>query len=179
MAVTTLIEAKQACCGNGTIRICTATGSTVTIEVLVMQGKQLDFDLLLGINAIKVLSKVHITQWGSVEFEKLGPVCTAICINEADFDEQYGIWVAAGKWLAGWAPEKLVNWISKYPVSSELREECESESQTWIDSGWLLPYSNEEFGLPKGLIPLMAVLTSIKNILWWIIKNLTPMLTHS
>ena len=32
----------------------------------------------------------------------------------------------------------------------------------WQRNGWLLPYSEEELGLPKGLIPLMAVVQKQK-----------------
>lgn len=32
-----------------------------------------------------------------------------------------------------------------------------------MDNGWLVPYSNKEFGPPKGLIPLMAVLQTNKH----------------
>lgn len=108
MAVSTLTGATQACCGRGTVRICTATGNTATIDVLVMRGKPLDFDLLLGIDAIKALGGVRITQHGSVEFEKPWSVCAAIRISEADFsvkfNERQGVWVAAWKWSAGHAP---------------------------------------------------------------------------
>ena len=95
------------------------------IDVLVMQGRLLDFNALLVINAIKALGGVCITQYGSVEFEKLGPICAAICICKADFgvtfDEQHGVWVAAWKWSAGWVPEKLpTNWRRTMKVNCRL-----------------------------------------------------------
>ena len=69
----------------------------------------------------------------------------------------------AWKWSDSQAPVKLVNRIPEYPVSSKLREEYQSQLQTWIDSSWLLPYSNEELGLPKELILLMAELQTNKQ----------------
>ena len=39
-----------------------------------------------------------------------------------------------------------------------LREQYEEELRGWIDNGWLHPYPEDELGLPRGLIPLMAVL---------------------
>ena len=141
-------------------------GNVFTINVLVMQGKPLDFDLLLCIDTIKVLSSICITQYGSVKFEETQPVCKVICISEADFSakfEQQGVWVTAWKWSAGYAPEKLWNRISEYPVSSNLREEYKQELQTWMDNGWLLPYIDEDIGPPKGLMLLMVVLQTNKH----------------
>lgn len=73
--VTTLTGAAQACCGSGTIRIRAATGNTATIDVLVIRGKPLDFDLLFGIDAIKALGGIRITQSGSVKFVERWHVC--------------------------------------------------------------------------------------------------------
>lgn len=49
-------------------------------------------------------------------------------------------------------------WKHEYPVSSDLREVYVRELQTWMNNGWLLPYSDEDLGPPKGLRPLIAVL---------------------
>ena len=91
-----------------------------------------------------------------MEFEEAQPVCAAIYISKADFsatfDEQQGVWVATWKWSAGQAPEKFQNRISVYLVSSELRENYMSELKTWMDSGWLLLYSDEVFDPSKELL---------------------------
>ena len=39
----------------------------------------------------------------------------------------------------------------------------ENEILQWQRNGWLLPYSKEELGLPKSLIPLMAVVQEQKQ----------------
>ena len=57
-----IIRAIQVCCKSGTVRIHTETSNTSTIDVLVMQKKLLHLNLLLGIDAIKVLGGIHITQ---------------------------------------------------------------------------------------------------------------------
>ena len=167
VAVTTLTEARQAGFGSCAVRVCTLAGSTATVNVLVIWGEPLDFNLLLGIDAIKALGGDDITQYGSLEFEETQPVCAVTCISEADFnttfDERQGVWVPAWKWSASHAPEKLRNSIFEYPVSSELWEENEHELQTWMDSGRFLPYSNEEFGPPKRLILLIAVQQTNKH----------------
>ena len=66
--VTTLTESMQACCRSSTVKIRTATGNTVPINLVVMREKNLDFNQLLGINTINELGSVHISQYGSVEF---------------------------------------------------------------------------------------------------------------
>ena len=134
MAVTTITGALQTCCGKSIIRIHTATGNSATIDVLGIWGEPLNFNLLLGINAIKALGSIYITQYGSMKFEETWPFCAVICISKDDlsakFEERQGVWVAAWKWSAGCAPEKLWNRISEYPVLSRLREEHQHELQT-------------------------------------------------
>ena len=46
---------SRLCCGDGMVTMSTAQGSSAKISVLVVRGKPLGFDLLLGIDAIKAL----------------------------------------------------------------------------------------------------------------------------
>ena len=43
------------CCGDGMVTVSTEEGSSAKISVLVVHGKPLGFDLLLGIDVIKAL----------------------------------------------------------------------------------------------------------------------------
>ena len=43
------------CHGIETVKVCTDIGNSADVEVLVVREKPLDFDLLLGYDAIKVL----------------------------------------------------------------------------------------------------------------------------
>ena len=43
------------------------------------------------------------------------------------------------------------------------RDAYENEIPPWQQNGWLSPYSEEELGPPKGLIPLMAVVQEQKQ----------------
>ena len=45
-----------------------------------------------------------------------------------------------------------MNKVTEYPMSAHVRQ-----LETWMNNRWLLPYSEEELGPPKGLILLMAV----------------------
>lgn len=76
------------------------------IEVLVVDGELLGFDLLLGFDAIKKLGRLQITECGDVWFPKHGIVCcTAIKIEEpdfcAEFNPNWNIWVTSWKWSDG------------------------------------------------------------------------------
>ena len=48
-------------------------------------------------------------------------------------------------------------------MPNHARDEYKRELQLWLDNGWLLPYLKDELGLPKCLIPLMAVIQKSKQ----------------
>ena len=136
--------------------------------MLVVHGKPVGFDLLLGVNAIKALGGVVVGPTGSVQFgDRRTTRCAAISINEPDFtatfDHHSRTWTASWKWSKGHAPERLHNEVSEYPVAAEIRYKYMQERHTWIDNGWLVPYPEDKLGSPKGLIPLMAVLQQNKT----------------
>lgn len=53
----------RACCGVGTVNICTESDNSVKVEVLVVHNKTQDFDLLPEIDAITTLGGDYITHW--------------------------------------------------------------------------------------------------------------------
>ena len=59
----------------------------VEIEVLVVDKQLLGFDLQLGIDAIKLLGGVYLTESGEARFGGLNS-CAAISINEPDVRSQ-------------------------------------------------------------------------------------------
>ena len=73
------------------------------------------------------------------------------------FDASEKIWVVSWKWSAGSGPEYLTNTAAQYNVSSDMRCQFEEELNEWVSNGWLVPYDEQRFGPPRGLIPLMAV----------------------
>ena len=54
--------------------------------------------------------------------------------------------------------------MQEYAVPCHIRDTYESEILQWQRNGWLLPYSDEELGPPKGLIPLMLVMQKQKKV---------------
>ena len=52
--------------------------------------------------------------------------------------------------------------MQEYVVPCHARDAYENEILQWQRNRWLLPYSEEELGQPKGLIPVMAVMQKQK-----------------
>ena len=148
--------------GVGTITLAVDNVSPVKVDVLVVDSPMLGFDMLIGMDIIKTLGGVRINQAGDAIFSRTEPrACAAIRIEEpdfsAEFDEQTRAWTASWKWSDSQPPNGLTNKVPEYPMSAQVRQEYRHELETWLNNGWLLPYSEEELGSPKGLIPLMAV----------------------
>ena len=79
--ITTINGKIQVCCGVGSEMICTDSGGSAKVNVLVMRKDILGFDLQFGYNIIKALGGVHIKQAGIVQFLK-SLVCTALCADQ-------------------------------------------------------------------------------------------------
>ena len=75
------------CRGYGKIKVEVGRVLAVDIEALIVD-KLLGFDLLLGIDAIKLLGGVYLTESGEAHFGGLNR-CAAISIDELDFSVTY------------------------------------------------------------------------------------------
>ena len=69
------------------------------VEVLFVDGRLLGFDLLLGIDMIKELEGMHLTESGEVRFGNLNK-CAAISIDKPDFSVTFNQNTKA--WTALW-----------------------------------------------------------------------------
>ena len=159
---------SRVCCGVGVVSISTDEGDSAKIIVLVVRGKPLGFDLLLGTDVIKGLGSIVVGPTGSVQFgDRRTTKCTAISINEPDFtatfDHHSWTWTVSWKWSEDHAPERLHNEVSEYSAVAQIRNEYTQELKTCIGNSWLVPYPEDKLGPPKGLIPLMAVLQQNKT----------------
>ena len=159
--MTTISGETWTCCRVGVVNIRTRTGNSANVEALVALKKPLSFDLLLGYDAIRALGGVHITQTGAVQFQEKTPVCAALRIDQPDFSVEFDphqkAWTTSWRWSGNQEPAKLWNGVAKYHVPDQIRPAYEEELREWIKDGWLIPYPYKKLGLPKGLIPLMAV----------------------
>ncbi|KRZ93282.1 hypothetical protein T08_7336 [Trichinella sp. T8] len=72
-------------------------------------------------------------------------------------------WTAAWKWSDAGEPGVLRNTVEEYPPANVARGAYEDELRKWIKDGWLVPYDESEYGPPKGLLPLMAVIQRSKK----------------
>ena len=154
--------------GIGTITLEADNVSPVKADVLVVNSSLLGFDMLLGMDIIRMLSGVRIDQSGNVIFSRTGShACAAIRIEELDFSAEFNektrAWTASWEWSGNQPPNSLVNKVPEYPVSAQVRQEYRHELETWLNNGWLLPNPEEELGPSKALIPLMAVVQQNKS----------------
>ena len=79
---------------------CSHGGNSAKISVLVVRGKPLGYNMLLGIDAIRALGGVAVWPSGQIRIGGgLVPKCAAITINKPDFtvtfDQQSRAWIAA------------------------------------------------------------------------------------
>ena len=107
---------------------------------MVVDGDLLGYDLLLGLNTIRQLCGMAISDSGEVKFpqrERL--MCVAITLGEPDFhveyDEAKHVWIASWKWSGDQPPVSLKNRLSEYPTPKRLQGEYEQELQAWIRNG--------------------------------------------
>ena len=77
--------------------------------------------LLLGLNAIRQLGGMAMSDTGEVKFpqrERL--MCAAITLDEPDFHAEYDkakhVWTASWKWSGDQSPVSLKNRLSEYPA---------------------------------------------------------------
>ena len=86
----------------------------VIVEVLVVDGQFLGFDLLLGIDVIKELGGVHLIKLGEAHFGNSNR-CDTISIDEPDFsvtfDQSTKARTASWKWASGLLP---LSWQIEY-----------------------------------------------------------------
>ena len=102
----------------------------VDIEALVVDKQLLGFDLLLGINVIKELSSVYLTESGEAHFGGLNR-CAAISIVKPDFSVTYDCnnkeWTASRKWANGHSPSGLSNSVQEYVVPCHAKDAYENK----------------------------------------------------
>ena len=86
MDVITIGDIYRPCCGDGMVTVSTEEGSSAKISMLVVRGKPLGFDLLLGIDTIKALGGMVVGPMGLVQLgNKEIAKCMPISINEPNF----------------------------------------------------------------------------------------------
>ena len=117
------------CRGYSKIKVEVGRVPAIDIEALVVDKQLLGLDLLLGIDAIKLLSGVYLTESGEARFGGLNR-CAAISIDEPDFSMTYDRrnkeWTASWKWANGHSPSELSNSVQEYSVPCHARDAYEN-----------------------------------------------------
>ncbi|XP_037069745.1 uncharacterized protein LOC119091199, partial [Pollicipes pollicipes] len=149
------------CCGTGSIVINT-TDRRVTLEVLVVPGRPLCVDVVLGMNGITALGGISVRTPTDVRFYGAAAVTQrGLEVDAADLTARFSgkkqAWTVAWEWKDGTGPECLHNVVAEYPVPADARQAYDAEIDAWISNGWLMPYDKQVDGPPRGLVPLMAV----------------------
>ena len=113
------------CCGIGVVHVNIGAKPAFTLEVLVVGGGLLGFDLLLGLDAIKQLGGVTVTGSSEVTLPQCDrPNYAAITITEPDFNAEYDKitqrWTASWKWVGDQPPVTLRNRLAEYPASAQI-----------------------------------------------------------
>ena len=126
--------------GIGTITRAVDNVSPVKADELVENSSLLGFDMLLGMDIIRMLGGVRIDQYGNVIFSRTGPhAYAAIRIEEPDFSAEFNektrAWTASWKWSGNQPPNSLVNKVPEYPVSAQVLQEYRHELETWLNNG--------------------------------------------
>ncbi|KAK4294952.1 hypothetical protein Pmani_032459 [Petrolisthes manimaculis] len=163
------------CMGTGVVQVQLPSGVSVSLNVIVVPSKPLNFDFILGMNGITALHGVRVCSPRDVRFgiEEVGLHASAVAsstmpeIDERDFrviyDSYTKQWTVSWNWCDGKKPPTLFNTVAEYKVPEEVREEYENELTQWIMDGWLVPYNEDMHGPVRGTIPLMAVVQQNKQ----------------
>ena len=100
------------CYGESVVQIGIGNGPSVTVRALVVDGDLLGYDLLLGLNAIRQLDGMAMSDTNEVKIplrERL--MCAAITLDKPDFHAEYDeakrVWTASWKWSGNQPPVSL------------------------------------------------------------------------
>lgn len=143
-----------------------------SLEMLVVPGKPMNFDLILGINAIRALGGVCIFG-GGIMFGNRGCLRRQCAAGQQlkeekpgysiEFDSVSNRWTCKYNWIGGVEPVTIPNRISQYNVPDDARQDFDKEIELWIENKWLVPYNEQRYGPARCLLPLMAARQANKN----------------
>lgn len=137
-----------------------------SLEMMVVPGKPMNFDLIFGINAIRALGGVCIFG-GGIMFGNRGCLRRQCAAGQQlkeekpgysiEFDSVSNRWTCKYNWIEGVEPVTIPNRISQYNVPDDAKQDFDREIELWIENEWLVPYNEQRYGPARCLLPLMAV----------------------
>lgn len=134
--------------------------------MLVVKERPLGVDAVLGMNSISALGGVIIKSATEVHCcggarQCAAALSTPLVVDAINFtvwfNEKSRAWTVSWKWTNETVPGCLNNILAEYNVCLSMQQEFNEELDSWIANGWLTPYDDNQYGTPKGLVPLMAI----------------------
>ena len=118
--------------GIGTIMLAINNLNPIRADVLVVDRWLLSFDMLLGMDIIKILGRVSINQSGEAIFNRTDPSAyTAIRIKEpdfsAEFNEQTRLWTVLWKWSGNHPSNEIANRVPEYSMPAKIQQDYQCE----------------------------------------------------
>ncbi|KAG0714342.1 hypothetical protein GWK47_001615 [Chionoecetes opilio] len=136
VSVLTVSGREHFCKDTGIVRLHLSNGSSVDVDVLVVDSNLLGFPFILGMNGIMALGGATVNVERLVRFGKedtavCAAAATVIGVDEQDFSATYDAatnsWTTMWKWSQGVEPGVLQNQIEEYSVSRQARLVYEKE----------------------------------------------------
>lgn len=149
------VDGSYLSCGSATVEL-NIDERTVKVPCLVLEKLMPEFDLVLGMDVVRMLGGFTVSSTGSsVRFGAVALGEKGVSIDDVDFSANFdGVkWNVKWKWAAG--EPVLTNQIGCYAIRSDLWEDFDKEVQSWIEEEILIPVPDDEE--VSSVIPLMAV----------------------
>ena len=161
-------DGRSVSCRGEKREILKVGGERIEVNVTVVDSVVGDIDVVLGMDVIKRLGGVTISE-GVIRFGRVSCAIVARTedterrnIEDKDFDAEFDgkKWTVRYKWKEGKEPN-LTGTVGEYKLklSSENREKYEKEVERWIEEGVLQEWPHEV----GGVLPLMAVVQQTKG----------------
>ena len=172
VSVLTVSGKEHFCKGTGVVHLRLSNGTSVDVDVFVVNSNPLGFPFILSMNGIVALGRIAVdverrVRLGLEDIAMCGAGDAMISVEEQDFRMTYdhvaNSWTVMYKWSQKNEPGVLQNQVEAYSVPREARTLYEEELEKWIAEGWLATYSDEKYSPAKGMIPLMAVIQRNKG----------------
>lgn len=165
-----MMDGKDTVCSTACTLSMEVEGVVLKVDCVV--GEILPpYDMLLGMDFVKLMGGVFVDGSGNIEFGTRGNNSRLVVacaeegeiqevINDDDFSAvfKHGKWVVEWKWNGNTGPV-LRNLVGQYKVAREAEGAFHEEVEEWIRNGWLERYGGEY----DGVIPLMAVIQANKS----------------
>ena len=148
------VDGSTVSCGEAFVEV-RVDGQVVSLLCLVMDKLIPEFDVVLGMDAIKRLGGLRLHGDASLQFGLSAVGTKSLEIEDADFQASFdgNKWTVRWRWVS--EEPNLANKVACYGVDSEIKADFDREVESWVQEGILVPVPEGE--AVSSVIPLMAV----------------------